>query len=43
MIPIVIIVPLLLLFGLLGAGIWVGLGLMGVGVLSLELFRNVPV
>jgi len=38
-----IIVPVLLLFGLLGAGVWVGLGLMGVGVLSLEIFRNIPV
>lgn len=41
--PFAIIAPLLLLFGLLGAGIWVGLGLMGVGVLSLEIFRSVPV
>lgn len=41
--PFAIIAPLLLLFGLLGAGIWVGLGLMGVGILSLELFRSLPV
>lgn len=38
-----ILAPLLLLFALLGAGIWVGLGLMGVGILSLELFRTLPV
>ncbi|WP_417280916.1 TRAP transporter large permease [Celeribacter sp.] len=41
--PIAIIAPLLLLFALLGAGIWVGLGLMGVGILSLEIFRSLPV
>ncbi len=41
--PLSVITPILLLFGLLGAGAWVGLGLMGVGIGSLELFRNLPV
>ncbi|WP_323039431.1 TRAP transporter large permease subunit [Gemmobacter sp.] len=41
--PITFVAPLLLLFGLLGAGVWVGLGLMGVGIISLELFRTLPV
>ena len=31
-----------LLFGLLGAGIWVGLTLMATGVLLLAFFRNIP-
>lgn len=41
--PLSVITPVLLLFGLLGTGAWVGLGLMGVGIGSLELFRNLPV
>jgi tripartite ATP-independent transporter DctM subunit len=31
-----------LLFGMLGAGIWVGLTLMATGVLLLAIFRNIP-
>lgn len=41
--PLSVITPILLLFLLLGSGAWVGLGLMGVGIASLELFRNLPV
>lgn len=41
--PLSVVTPVLLLFALLGAGAWVGLGLMGVGIGSLELFRNLPV
>ena len=41
--PLPLITPIILLFLLLGAGIWVGLGLMGVGIFSLELFRSLPV
>lgn len=39
----VVITPILLLFGLLGAGAWVALGLMGVGIVSLEMFKSLPV
>ncbi|MGP9590375.1 TRAP transporter large permease [Halomonas sp. AOP42-B2-16] len=38
-----VITPILLLFLLLGSGAWVGLGLMGVGIASLEMFRSMPV
>lgn len=41
--PLAIVTPILLLFTFLGVGIWVGLGLMGVGITSLELFRSLPV
>lgn len=41
--PLSVITPILLLFVLLGSGAWIGLGLMGVGIASLELFRNLPV
>ena len=41
--PISVITPILLLLLLLGSGAWVGLGLMGVGIASLEIFRNMPV
>ena len=41
--PLSVITPVLLLFLLLGSGAWIGLGLMGVGIASLELFRNLPV
>lgn len=41
--PLSVITPILLLFLLLGSGAWIGLGLMGVGIASLELFRNLPV
>mgnify|MGYP001627921388 CR=1 FL=1 len=41
--PLSVITPILLLFLLLGSGAWIGLGLMGVGIGSLELFRNLPV
>jgi C4-dicarboxylate transporter, DctM subunit len=32
-----------LLVLILGAGVWVSLGLMGVGILGLEIFRNMPI
>lgn len=41
--PLPLILPIVLLFVLLGSGIWVGLGLMGVGIISMELFRSLPV
>ncbi|MAO28117.1 TRAP transporter large permease subunit [Roseovarius sp.] len=41
--PLSLMTPIALLALLLGAGVWVGLGLMGVGIGSLELFRNLPV
>src|SRR5918997_2322361 len=34
---------LLLLFGLLGAGVWVAISLMSVGIAGLALFRSMPV
>ncbi|MCF2903915.1 TRAP transporter large permease subunit [Octadecabacter sp. CECT 8868] len=37
------VVPLILLIVVLGSSVWVGLGLLGVGVISLELFRSMPV
>ncbi|MFL2771785.1 MAG: TRAP transporter large permease [Rhodospirillaceae bacterium] len=39
--PIVIVLGTLAI--LLGAGLWVGLSLMGVGLVSLSLFRDIPV
>lgn len=41
--PITVITPIALLFLILGSGAWVGLGLMGVGISSLALFRSIPV
>lgn len=41
--PLSVITPLALLFLILGSGVWISLGLIGVGVGSLELFRNLPV
>lgn len=38
-----VFVTLFLLVLILGSGVWVGLGLMGVGVMSLEIFRSIPV
>lgn len=38
-----VVVPLLLLLVLLGSSVWVALALMGVGIVSLELFRSMPV
>ena len=38
-----VLVPFAILLALLGSGVWVGLGLSGIGILSLEIFRNVPV
>ncbi len=40
---IVIVTVLALLVALLSVGIWVSIGLAGVGIVSLELFRNMPV
>lgn len=39
----IVITPILLLLGLLGAGVWVALGLMGVGIAGLEIFKSIPV
>lgn len=39
----IVLTPIVLLFALLGAGVWVGLGLMGVGIASLEIFKTIPV
>ncbi|MBT9386178.1 TRAP transporter large permease subunit [Pseudooceanicola sp. CBS1P-1] len=36
-------VPFLILIAILGSGVWVGLGLAGIGIFSLEIFRNMPV
>lgn len=41
--PLSVVTPLVLLFLILGSGVWVSLGLLGVGIASLELFRNLPV
>lgn len=41
--PLSVVTPLVLLFAILGSGVWISLGLIGVGVGSLELFRNLPV
>ncbi|TKT76243.1 TRAP transporter large permease subunit [Aquamicrobium sp. LC103] len=41
--PLAVTFPILLLFALLATGAWVGLGLMGVGIGSLALFRSLPV
>lgn len=41
--PLSVITPLALLFMILGSGVWISLGLIGVGVGSLELFRNLPI
>lgn len=41
--PASVFVPLILLILILGSGVWVGLGLIGVGMISLELFRSIPV
>ncbi len=41
--PLPVSATLLLLVIILGSGAWVGLGLMGVGVISLEIFRSMPV
>ncbi|MGB6008822.1 TRAP transporter large permease [Castellaniella sp.] len=38
-----IITTIILLFGLLGAGAWIGLSLMGVAIGNLYLFRSMPV
>ncbi len=38
-----VVVPLILLIVVLGSSVWVGLSLLGVGVISLELFRSMPV
>lgn len=40
---ILVLTSLALLAVLLSIGVWVGIGLMGVGIGSLELFRNMPV
>lgn len=41
--PLTVITPIALLFLILGSGAWVGLGLMGVGLSSLALFRSIPI
>ncbi|WP_321448941.1 TRAP transporter large permease subunit [uncultured Cohaesibacter sp.] len=41
--PASVILPLVLLVVILGSGVWIGLGLAGIGLISLEVFRNVPV
>ncbi len=41
--PASVILPLILLVLILGSGAWVGLGLVGIGVVSLEIFRSMPV
>lgn len=41
--PASVFVPLILLILILGSGVWVGLGLVGIGMISLELFRSIPV
>lgn len=41
--PLSVVTPLVLLLLILGSGVWISLGLIGVGVGSLELFRNLPV
>ena len=41
--PLTVIAPIVLLFLILGSGAWVGLGLMGVGISSLALFRSIPI
>ncbi|ASJ71924.1 TRAP transporter large permease [Granulosicoccus antarcticus] len=41
--PASVFVPLVLLVLVLGSGVWVGLGLFGIGIVSLELFRSIPV
>ncbi|MBE9640036.1 TRAP transporter large permease [Salipiger mangrovisoli] len=38
-----VLVPFVILLAVLGSGVWVGLGLSGIGILSLEIFRNMPV
>jgi tripartite ATP-independent transporter DctM subunit len=40
--PIAVIFPIILLFALLASGTWISLSLMGVGLGSLALFRNLP-
>jgi tripartite ATP-independent transporter DctM subunit len=37
-----VLVPFAILLAMLGSGVWVGLGLSGIGILSLEIFRNMP-
>lgn len=41
--PVAVIVTTLSLLAVLASGAWVGLGLIGVGVFSLEVFRSMPV
>ncbi|WP_319528864.1 TRAP transporter large permease subunit, partial [uncultured Cohaesibacter sp.] len=41
--PASVILPLVLLVVILGSGVWIGLGLAGIGLISLEIFRSVPV
>ncbi|MGX9417772.1 TRAP transporter large permease [Vibrio sp. WJH972] len=41
--PLPILSTILLVFGLLASGAWVALALMGAGISSLTLFRNMPV
>ncbi|WP_412509685.1 TRAP transporter large permease [Roseovarius sp. SYSU LYC5161] len=41
--PASVIITTLSLLAVLASGAWVGLGLIGVGVFSLEVFRNMPV
>lgn len=41
--PTSILTTVVLLFALLGTGAWIGLSLMGVGIVSLSVFRSMPV
>lgn len=37
-----VVLPLVLLVVILGSGVWIGLGLAGIGLISLDIFRSIP-